>query len=377
MVVGVSAIILLVGLGLGVQDVVDQRFGPLTTKILVSKVTQAEAQGGVAPRELSDSDAVALADPAAAPAIASVTPVVTAAAVLATDSTYYRSSIVGAGPDYLTAANHRLRSGRMFSAGPGAERVVVLGSYAVATLFGGDSDAAIGHTVRVGRTPMTVIGTLAPNGTDDGIAYMPMKTARTYFGQSPDELGKIIVTAVSPAAVPRAVDQVDRILMQRHHVRSPAAKDYTTFAQQTLLDRINSINTAIDLFMLAAAGLSLLVGAVGIANVMLVVVTERTKEVGLRRAVGARRGDILRQFLMESTMLAGMGGVTGVLVGVGVTAAAAALLPAITPQFGTPRVSVEGALVAFGISLLVGVAAGVYPARRAARTHPIAALRFE
>ena len=166
------------------------------------------------------------------------------------------------------------------------------------------------------------------------------------------------------------------MLTARHHITDPLKRDFTVTAQQSLLSKFHQLLLGVALFVVGAASVSLVVGAVGIANVMLVSVTERTTEIGIRRAVGARRHEITRQFLIESGVLAGMGGLCGVVVGVTMTLLASVVVPLIAPRFGTPQISPSAALLAFIISVLIGVAAGIYPARRAAQLHPIQALRY-
>jgi putative ABC transport system permease protein len=185
------------------------------------------------------------------------------------------------------------------------------------------------------------------------------------------------VRADSAASVPAALAQVTAVLDDRHGIGDPADRDFTAQALQDLLDQGNQIITILTLFIGGVAGISLLVGGIGIANIMLVTVTERTREIGIRKAIGARRRSILQQFLLEAMMLAGLGGLLGILVGVGISAAAAIVLPQLMPGFPPPSVSPGAALLSFTISLLIGLVAGGYPANRAARLRPIEALRYQ
>jgi putative ABC transport system permease protein len=190
-------------------------------------------------------------------------------------------------------------------------------------------------------------------------------------------VNQIILKAGSVGQVPAAVDEATAILSTQHHIRDPAKRDFEVTALQNLLDQANQFLTFLTLFTVAVAAISLIVGGIGVANIMLVAVTERTREIGIRKAIGAPRSAILKQFLFESCVLSGLGGLAGIILGVAVTLAAGAILPGAVPNFPTPELSVGSIFLAFGISLLIGVIAGGYPANRAARLRPIEALRYE
>jgi putative ABC transport system permease protein len=218
---------------------------------------------------------------------------------------------------------------------------------------------------------------LKSNSDDDYNAVMPLGSARTYVVGSVDTLGEIVVDTVDTATVQPAVDQIIGILSARHHIRDPMKADFTVKAQDEVIATSNHSLFNLGVFVLGAAAASLVVGAVGIANVMLVSVTQRTTEIGVRRAVGARRREIVAQFLIESAVLTGVGGGLGVIIGIGVTLLEAVVVPRFTTEYGIPEVSPIAVSVAFAISVIVGIVAGVYPARRAARVLPIEALRYE
>src|SRR5882757_256259 len=171
--------------------------------------------------------------------------------------------------------------------------------------------------------------------------------------------------------------QVYSIMDGRHNIKDPVARDYTATALQNLLDKATTFLSYLTLFTLAVAAMSLVVGGLGVANIMLVSVTERTREIGIRKAIGARRSAIMKQFLIESTMLAGIGGVIGILIGTTITLAAQVIIPKIAPDFGAPTVSVGAVALSFAVSLLIGLIAGGFPANRAARLQPIEALRYQ
>ena len=229
----------------------------------------------------------------------------------------HRSSVTGAEADYLTTSNRDLLIGSMFDEAQARSKakVVVLGPNPVAALFAGDAGAALGKQVRIGRTSFRVVGVITGNGQQDDVAIMPLGAARSYLLGGGDTVNSIIVRAPSADAVPAALAEVNAILSDRHGIRNPSERDFNAQALQSLLDQFNQVLGFLTLFTTAVAGISLVVGGVGVANIMLVTVTERTREIGIRKAIGARRRAILQQFLLESTILSGLGGIIGILVG--------------------------------------------------------------
>jgi putative ABC transport system permease protein len=377
-VIGVSAVIVLVGLGDGIKAGFNEQFGALGNQINVSKINGSVPGGGQA-KNLKDSDLTALRNPAVAPHIASVTPVVIDTELITVNQRQFRAVIQGSTADYLTVTARDVVVGSTFTEQQARAnaRVVVLGPSAVVTLFDGNATKAVRSIVRIGRSNFVVLGVLKGNGQADDAAVMPLGTARAYLVGGNDTVNQIIVKAASPDTVPAAMDEIHRVMDDRHNIRDPASRDYSATALQTLLEQANQFLTYLTLFTVAIAAISLIVGGIGIANIMLVSVTERTKEIGIRKAIGARRSAIMKQFLLESTMLAGIGGLMGVAVGVVITVAATIVLPQVAPKFGTPDVSISAVLLAFLVSLLIGLVAGGYPAYRAATLRPIEALRYE
>ena len=229
----------------------------------------------------------------------------------------YRIAITGTTAAYADVTGLELLVGTFFdeSQERSKAKVVILGPGPVTELFGGDAGAAIGSDVRIGRTSFRVIGVTKPAQQND-LVIMPLEAARSYVLGGDDSVDRVLVEAASGAAVPAALEQVNAILGARHNIDEPSERDFEATAQQELLDDANQFLNFLTLFTTAIAGISLVVGGIGVANIMLVSVTERTREIGIRKAIGATRRAILQQFLLESTVLAGLGGLIGVVVGV-------------------------------------------------------------
>jgi putative ABC transport system permease protein len=377
-VIGVSAVIVLVGLGNGIKAGFNEQFGALGNQIQVAKVNGSVPGGGAA-KDLKDSDVTALRNPNVAPDIGAVTPMLGGSELIEVNQQQFRAAVQGSTPDYLTVVDRELVAGSMFTAEQARSnaRVVVLAPNAVATLFGGNAGEAIGKDVRISRSTFEVIGVVKGNGQQDDAAIMPLGAARAYLVGGNDTVTQIIVQAASVPQVPAALAEVNKVLDSRHSIRDPAKRDFNATALQSLLDQANQFLTFLTLFTVAVAAISLIVGGIGVANIMLVSVTERTREIGIRKAIGARSSAILKQFLIESTMLAAMGGVVGIVIGTAITIAASVIIPAVAPDFGAPTVSPWAIVISFGVSLLIGLIAGGFPANRAARLQPIEALRYQ
>jgi putative ABC transport system permease protein len=379
-VIGVSAVIVLVGLGDGMKAGFNEQFGKLGTQIIISK-TNGSVPGGGAAKDLKDSDVTALRNPNQVPDVAEVMPVVTGNSLITYDQTQFRASVAGSTPEYLDMQNRELVVGSMFTESQerSKAKVVVLGPNPVANLFGGDAGAAIGQDVRIDRTNFKVIGVVKSNGQDDDVAIMPLGTVRAYVlgGGGADTVNQIVVKAASVPQVQPALDEVTHVLSERHNITDPAKRDFEVTALQSLLDQFNQFLTFLTLFTVAVAAISLIVGGIGVANIMLVSVTERTREIGIRKAIGARRSAIMKQFLIESTVLAGLGGCMGIVIGTAITIAGAIVIPQVAPKFGAPQLSAVAIVIAFVVSLAIGVVAGGYPANRASKLRPIDALRYQ
>ena len=333
-VIGVASVIILVALGNGLQASFNEAFGALATQITVNPVIGAVPGGGTA-QDLTDADVEALRNPLNAPDVASVTPIVGGTNLLQLPGgLQYRANIIGTTPDYLDVTARDLVVGRYFDESEfrSDAKVVVLGPNPVVELFGGQAGAALGQQVRIGRTTFQVIGVAATDGQQDDVAIMPLGAARSYLVGGGDTVDTIIVKARSAEAVPAALDQVNTILSERHGITDVGRRDFEARALQALIEQSTQFIGFLTVFLGAVAAISLIVGGIGVANIMLVTVTERTREIGIRKAIGASRVAILQQFLIESIVLAGVGGLIGITLGVGISLAAGSCVAAGDPE---------------------------------------------
>ncbi|MGB9279560.1 MAG: ABC transporter permease [Pseudonocardiaceae bacterium] len=384
LIIGVSAVILLTAIGNGVQKSIGARIEPLAS--LITIVATAGSPGGPA-RNLTDADAAALQK---APDIVAVIPEVTAPWLIKTataaSTAQSLGTVIGSTDRWMEVNDRDIAAGSFFDEAQvrSAAKVVVLGTATVDNLFGGDSAAALSSRVLINGQTFKVIGVLQSAGLpDDKDVVMPLDAARNYVFGHGDILNQATMQAASVAAVPAAEAEVNNILDARHRIRSPATRDFEAQSLTSAVATSNQILQILTLFTAAVAAVSLVVGAIGILNIMLVSVTERTREIGIRKAIGATNRAILQQFLVESIVLAGFGGLIGVGIGVGLSGLVGILAPAFTSTLGstfagfTPVVTVVPVAASFAISLTIGLFAGCYPAYRAIRLRPVEALRYQ
>jgi putative ABC transport system permease protein len=377
--IGVTAVILLVTIGKGVQASINARWEPIANLITVEK-SKGNVPGGGAPQDLRDSDVAALQKQA--PDIATVIPLTTGDAVAKAQSAKTRTTVIGSNERWLELNNMHLAVGSFLDAAQvqSAPRVVVLGSTVATNLFNANPKAALHQTIRISRDVFRVIGIMQPNGEPyDSMSVMPLDSARRYVYGGGDTVSQLLVRAIRPAAIPAAIDEITKIIDVRHKIDDPLKRDFNTLSPRGVLDTYVQTWRIISLFTAAVAGISLVVGGIGVLNIMLVSVTERTREIGIRKAIGAPRRAILQQFLLESIILTVIGGLIGVGTGLVLSALSATILRSFGPTFANfkPAVSVTPVVVALVFSVLIGIIAGGYPAFRAAQLQPIRALRYQ
>ncbi len=377
-IIGVASVIVLVAIGNGAQQSVNKKIQPLANLLTIVQ-TDGTVPGGADPKDLTDTDAKTLDEQV--PSAVNVLPITKTATLAETESGEWRSNVYGSDPRWLGVQNRELGTGRFYTDADvrSNAKVAVLGSSVASQLFG-DSTAALGRDVRINRQTFKVIGVLKPFGEPgDNDVVMPLDNARRYIRGGSDEIDQIVMQAAVLDAVPAMEADAIRILNQRHRIYDPAKRDFEVQSLRGRLSTLTDILRILTLFTAAVAAISLVVGGIGVLNIMLVSVTERTREIGIRKAIGATHRAILQQFLIEAIVLAGLGGVLGVLIGVGLAFLGAVVAPSLDPSLATftPDVTAGPAVIAFGISLAIGLIAGGYPANRAARLRPVEALRYE
>ncbi|HEY7935186.1 MAG TPA: ABC transporter permease [Solirubrobacteraceae bacterium] len=378
MTIGVASVIVLIAVGNGSSQAVQSRIQSLGTNVLIVMTGgfRGGARGfGFSGVSLSTKDAQALQEKARAPDVKSASPVVNASSVrlVSGASSYEPSSFVGTTPSYLSAHSYKLASGSSFTAEDVAKhrRVVVIGQTVVEELFAGQSP--VGQNIKVNGGNFQVVGVLASKGSngtanEDDVVMAPITTVQdSLTGYGP--IDSITVEAISQAALNSAEGEVTQIIEERHKITNTSEPGFQVLNQGSLLETSSSTSSVFTTLLGEVAAISLLVGGIGVMNIMLVSVTERTREIGIRKAIGARRSDILNQFLTEALLVSLIGGLAGVLLGV------------LGSQFEIagvkPEIATYSIFLAFGAAALSGLFFGTYPAARAATLKPIQALRFE
>jgi len=380
-VIGVGAVIAVVALGTGAQQAVKNRIAALgTTLLTVNPGQQRGGGGGIAiagaVQRLTIDDAKALDERATN--VLAVQPEMRSQQQIVYGNRNASTQIIGTSPNYLEVRKYSMKVGKMFTAADdeGRQRVVVLGSAVVDNLGITTPEALIGENVRIRGTQFTVIGVLASKGQSsafgnpDDQVLVPINTARFRINGS-DRLQSISALAESEEKIPDAMADIQRVLRRQHKIRQGLPDDFQIRNQSDILATTEETTKVMTYLLSGIAAVSLLVGGIGIMNIMLVSVTERTREIGLRMAIGARGKDVLLQFLVEAIVISLIGGMIGIGMGFGLSAAVQKFMqwPA--------DISPDAIALAFGFAALTGVFFGFYPARKAASLDPIEALRFE
>ena len=384
-VIGIAAVTTMVSLGQSASQLVQSQFEALGTNVIIV-LPEVRRRSGVMQTEVTltsrDSDAIA----SECPSVLASSPIVgTNAQVIYGSSNFSPRQLHGVNSDYLIVRNWPMHSGEFFTERDvhTASKVCVIGYTLVGKLF--QTTDPVGQSVRIKNIPFKVIGVLAPKGANmvgddqDSIVLMPLTTVRKRLkGSEFDNVDAILASARSMLLMTAAQHEIEDLVTERHRIHVGEKRDFTVENTTEIANTFGVITGTLTAMLAAVAGISLIVGGVGIMNIMLVSVTERTREIGIRMAVGAKTGDILRQFLVEAVLLSCIGGVIGFALGASASIGVVSLINAVSSgQKWKPEVSWLAAVMAFLFAAGVGVFFGFYPARRASRLDPIDALRYE
>lgn len=386
-IIGVAAVLTTMGIGRGAAANITSRIESQGTNLLTI-FPGASNSGGVAgasgsARTLTLGDARALQDKSLHPDVALVAPEYSGNMQMVHGSTNSQSNVVGVTTDYFPVRNLSIASGRLLTEEEiqNQSQVVVLGSNLAGDLFDGDNP--VGLTLRIGAQPFQVVGVLEESGgfgrtTPDDQAYVPIGLAQGLLFNAPRYRGdytvsNIYVQGADSNTLEGAEQQIEMTLRMRHSLQAETDNDFSILNQASLLETASDITATLTIFLGSIGAISLLVGGIGIMNIMLVSVTERTREIGLRKAIGAQDTDILMQFLVEALVLCFLGG----LVGVGLSFGLATLLAQFPAMPFSVVIESDSLALALGFSLLAGLVFGIYPAMRATQLDPIEALRTE
>jgi putative ABC transport system permease protein len=382
-IIGVGAVIAMVSVGSGATARIQEQIASIGSNVIIVMPGSITASGirlgsGNAVT-LTEDDVKAIASDC--PAVQAVAPTVRGGSQVVYGNNNWATQILGTTPDYLIIRDLGIQSGAAFTQQDvdATAKVAVLGQTVVDNLFNGADP--VGQVIRIKQVPFTVAGTLVPKGQSptgqdqDDVILLPISTAKKkVLGSSQaraNSVGQVIVQAQGPQLMQTAIQQMTSVLRQRHHLGQSQDDDFTIRNLEEVFKAQETSSQVMSILLAAIASVSLIVGGIGIMNIMLVSVTERTREIGLRQAVGAKTKDILTQFLVEAVTLSLLGGVIGIVLGV-----LASKLISYFAQWST-LISVGSILLAFVFSALVGISFGFYPARKAAYLDPIDALRYE
>ncbi len=380
-VIGVAAVISVISIGRGAENTITGSIQGIGTNLLfVFRGGSDEVRN---PQPLTLGDADAINDHFQAPSVAGVAPIISGNVKVSAAGENTTTSVEGVTPAYSPVRNLYVTEGEFITEEHilGEASVVLLGTKVAEKLFG-RTEGLVGETVRVEGRPFRVIGILESKGgsgfsNEDDRIIVPLTTAQTRLirRSTQDRVDMLVIQAASAEQVTDAVEEISQILRVRHRTKI-GADDFTVLSQQDFLATAQTITNVLTIFLGGIAAISLLVGGIGIMNIMLVSVTERTREIGLRKALGARRIDILIQFLTESALLSMFGG----LLGIGLGAAISYAVGRFAESSGTPiepSIGIDTILLATLFSTAVGLFFGLYPANRAASLEPVEALRYE
>jgi putative ABC transport system permease protein len=377
-IIGVSAVIAIVALGEGASASVSDRLSGLGVNVLTITPGSANAggvrsgAGGVTSLKAADADAIA----SKIDGITGISPVIGGGAQVVAGNQNWQTRVQSVRPVYATIQDWTIADGTFFTAqdDANATNVAVLGQTVYTNLFP-NNQAAVGQLIRIRNVPFTVIGVLATKGAgvggdQDDTVLIPFRTGQVrLFGAN--NVGQIVLQMADANLADTVTQQIEPILRSRHELRPNQSDDFTIRSNNDVISRVEGVSQTLTLLLGSVAAVSLVVGGIGIMNIMLVSVTERTREIGIRLAVGAEPRDIMAQFLVEAIVLSALGGFIGILLGMGI----AAVMPYIAGW--TTAMPWNAITLAFGVSAMIGVFFGFYPAQKASRLDPIVALRYE
>jgi putative ABC transport system permease protein len=383
-VIGIASVIALLSIGEASQQSITAQIQSLGANLLTVSPGAARTNGLVRGAQgggttLTYEDAKALSSDESLTAIKTVLPVYSARSQVVYSDANTNTQIYGVTPEYLSSRNIEVENGANFSQNDlaGNTNVAVIGPTVLTSLWGDSatSDQAVGQVIRIGSLNFSVVGVTKEKGgsgmsNQDDLIYIPLTTAqKKLFGVK--YVSSITVETVSEDVMTQAMNQIGYTLLERHHIKDATKADFQIRSQQDMLNTVSSVTGTLTSLLSGVAAISLLVGGIGIMNIMLVTVTERTREIGLRKALGAKDRLIITQFLMEAVILTIVGGVFGIIIGI-----LLAYIYALSTS-GLFVVSLSAVFLAFTVSTIIGIIFGWYPARKAASLQPIEALRYE